>query len=164
MMDFYFPTPTLELGGPIEKQRNNIAAIRILKQRQAEGRPAAPAEQETLSKYVGWGDAAVLRALRDHAELRELLTEDEFRAARASSLNAHYTALPVIGAIWEAMLRLGFDRLPRIRAIDPSCGIGHFKSMTPAALRDRIEWVEIELDALTAGIAGLLHPGSKLYH
>jgi len=163
-MDFYFPTTTLDLGGAIEKQRNNIAAIRILKQCQAEGREATPEEQVTLSKYVGWGDAGVLKALGENAELRELLTEDEMKAAKGSSLNAHYTALPVIGAMWDALLHLGFANEQRIRAIDPSCGIGHFKSMTPAPLREKIDWIEIELDTLTAGIAGLLHPGSKLYH
>ena len=84
------------------------------------------------------------------------------RAARASSLNAHYTALPVIGAMWEAVAYLGLGLYP-FRVLDPSAGVGHFKSAMPAALRDQAEWTEIELDAVTASILKLLHPESKVF-
>ncbi len=170
MNDFYFPSAAaLDLGGPVEKQRGNLAAIRILKpdvlypQCQAENCPAIAEEQNTLSKYVGWGDAAVLKALHENAELRALLTPEEMSAARSSSLNAHYTPLPVIGAIWDTLLHMGLGSLRGVRILDPSAGIGHFRSLTPEALRSKAEWVEIELDILSAAILRLLHPTSKVY-
>jgi len=92
-----------------------------------------------------------------------ILTKEEMEAARASSLNAHYTALPVIGAIWHAMLHLGLGSLSEINALDPSAGVGHFKSSMPELLRERTCWTEIELDALTASILKLLHPDSKVF-
>ncbi len=163
--DFYFYNAgALALGGAAHKQQANIEVIRILKQCQAEKRPAIAQEQETLSHYVGWGDSAVLKALHDSAELRAMLSAEEMSAAKGSSLNAHYTDLPVIGAIWDALLHLGLGSLPKLRILDPSAGIGHFKSLTPSALRSKTEWIEIELDSLTAGILGLLHPDSKVYN
>lgn len=162
MSDFYFPsTSPLDLGTPTEKFQGNLEAIRILKRCQAEERPATKDEQENLARYVGWGDSAVLRQLWSSEELRNLLTDEEMKRARGSSLNAHYTALPVIGAIWEAITHVGFTR-PDLRVLDPSAGIGHFKSIAPEALRGA-DWVEIELDSLTAGILRLLHPSSKIY-
>ena len=162
MSDFHFTsTQPLKLGTTTEKYQGNLEAIRILKRCTAENRPATLEEQAVLSRYVGWGDAALLRQLSTSEELRSLLTEDEMRAARGSSLNAHYTALPVIGAIWEALAHLGLPG-PDLRILDPSAGIGHFKSAAPDGFR-QASWVEIELDRLTAGILRLLHPESKVY-
>jgi N12 class adenine-specific DNA methylase len=162
MSDFFFlSTRSLDLGTPSEKVQGNLEAIRILKRCTAENRLATPDELTTLARYTGWGDSAVLRHLSSSEALRGLLTVDELRAARGSALNAHYTALPVIGAIWEGLTYLGFDH-PGLRILDPSAGIGHFKSGAPETLH-RADWVEIELDHLTAGILGLLHPESKVY-
>jgi hypothetical protein len=103
----------------------------LAKELSSAGRSVLPDELEIFSRYVGWGDSRL--ASRVH-ELADLLTEDELRSARGSALNAYYTALPVIGAMWEATLQLGFGERP-FRALDLSAGIGHFKFMTPAALR-----------------------------
>ena len=162
-MDFYFQdTHSLDLGSPARKFENNLAAIRLAKELAACGRAASPDEQALLARYVGWGDSAVLRQLNGSKELDQLLTTDEQRAARASSLNAHYTALPVIGALWSALAHLGFGARP-FRVLDPSAGVGHFKSVMPAALRGLADWTEIELDALTAAILQLLHPESRVF-
>ena len=162
-MEFHFPsTAPLDLGAPTTRFHQNLTAIRILKRCQAEGRPVTAEEQAALAIYTGWGNSSVLRMLHTSDELRELLSEDEMQAALGSSLNAHYTALPVIGAMWEAVSRLGLDGQQRLRVVDPSAGVGHFKSCAPAAVRE-CEWIEVELDSLTAGILGLLHPGSKRY-
>jgi N12 class adenine-specific DNA methylase len=161
-MDFYFPdTLPLDLGSPREKFENNLDAIRLAKELAALGRAAFPDEQAILSRYVGFGDAAVLRQLNG-ANVSHLLTDEELHSARASSLNAHYTALPVIGAMWSALTHMGLGAT-HFRVLDPSAGIGHFKSATPIALRDKAEWAEIELDSLTASILKLLHPESKIF-
>lgn len=134
--DFYFQLgQILDLGTPKQRFENNKQAIQLAKELASTGRIALPEELALFSKYVGWGDSRL--ASRVH-ELTDLLTEGELRSARGSTLNAYYTALPVIGAMWEAALQLGFGERP-FRALDPSAGIGHFKSMTPAALRDQVD-------------------------
>jgi N12 class adenine-specific DNA methylase len=163
-MDFYFQSANqpLELGTHSQKFENNVKAIRLAKKLIASGRTATAEEQAALSLYTGWGDAALLRKLEESQELRELLTDGELRSAKGSSLNAHYTALPVIDAIWDALIYLGFGASP-FNVIDPSAGVGHFKSAMPAALRAQASWGEIELDTLTASILKLLHPESKVF-
>src|SRR5258706_8244114 len=159
--DFYFqPGQALDLGTPKQRFENNKQAITLANELSSTGRIALPEELALLSKYVGWGDSRL--ASRVH-ELTDLLTEDELSSARGSTLNAHYTALPVIGAMWEAALQLGFGERP-FRALDPAAGIGHFKSMTPVALRDQVDWTEIELDGLTAMILKALHPNSRVFN
>lgn len=159
MSDFYFPDgQTLDLGSPSIRFENNKRAILLSKELAAANRAATPEEQMTLSRYAGWGDSRLSARVR---ELKDILTEEELRLASASSLNAHYTSLPIGRAMWEAVERLGFPG--RLRVLDPAAGIGHFKSMTPASLRDRIEWTEIELDPCTASILKVLHPSSKIF-
>ena len=162
-MDFYVDNDQpLNLGTPTQKFENNLAIIRLAKELTASGRAASADEQAILSHYVGWGDSALLRQFTASSEIDQLLTDDELRAARASSLNAHYTALPVIGAMWDALTYLGLGSTS-FRVLDPSAGVGHFKSAMPAALREQAEWTEIELDAVTASILKLLHPESKVF-
>ncbi len=162
-MDFYFEdNKPLALGSPKEKFENNLAILRLVKQLTASACAVSPGEQAILSRYVGWGDSALLRQLNSMKDVDQLMTEDELRSARGSSLNAHYTALPVIDAMWTALTHLGLGARP-FRVLDPSAGIGHFKSAMPVALRDKVEWIEIELDALTAQILKLLHPESRIY-
>ena len=162
-MDFYFKNDNaLNLGSASQKFENNLAAIRLAKELSASGRTASSEEQAILSHYIGWGDSALLRQFTASSEIDNLLTDDELRAARASTLNAHYTALPVIGAMWDALTYLGFGSSP-FRVLDPSAGVGHFKSTMPAALRQQAEWTEIELDPVTASILKLLHPESKVF-
>ena len=163
MNDFFFPhTDPLALGGAVEKFRGNIAAIKALKLCQADNRPATSEEQHILAHYVGWGNSAVLKQSRDAHELNALLTDEERRGLQASSLNAHFTDIPVIGAIWDGLIHAGLGSHP-FRVIDPSAGVGHFKSAMPDSLRPLADWVEVELDPLTAGILELLHPGSKVF-
>lgn len=115
--DFYFqPGQVLDLGTPKQRLENNKQAIQLAKELASAGSEALPEELALLSKYVGWGDSCI-------HELTDLPTEDELRSARGSTLNAHYTAL-----------HLGFGERP-FCMLDPSAGIGHFKSMTSAALR-----------------------------
>lgn len=160
-MDFYFNnTQALYLGSPAKKYTNNLNAIRLAKEIASLGRAASPDEQAILSRYVGWGDSALLRLLNGSKELSQLLSEDELRSLRGSSLNAHYTALPVIGAMWDALTYMGFGTQP-VRIIDPSAGVGHFKSLMPSSFS--ADWAEVELDSLTADILKLLHPESKVF-
>ena len=176
MSDFFFPDPSkpLDLGTPKGKYTNNIEALRILKQCEAGGRPATPEEQAALARYVGWGDSSVLDYLLYGADGRRyykreslnpdvegLLTEDEYESLRASTLNAHYTDLAIVDAIWTGVTHLGITG-PEMRILDPSAGIGHFRSAAPSTLRNA-EWVEIELDRITARILSLLHPSSKVF-
>ena len=155
-MDFYFSNAqALDLGSPAKKYTNNLNAIRLTKEIATLGRAASADEQAILSRYVGWGDSALLRLLNGSKELDQLLSEDELRSLRGSSLNAHYTALPVIGAMWDALSYMGFGTQPA-RIIDPSAGVGHFKSLMPSSFS--ADWAEVELDSLTADILKLLHP------
>jgi hypothetical protein len=129
--DFYFQYgQILDLGTPKQRFENNKQAIHLPKELVFTGRTARPEELAPLSKYVGWGDSRLSSRVHD---LSDLLTEDEMHYTRSSTLNAHYTALPVIGTMWEVTLGLGFGERS-FRVLDPSAGIGHFKSMTPAAL------------------------------
>lgn len=163
---FYFATEgDLVFGGPASKADDNLAAIRLLKSLQGDGRQASPDEQRILARYTGWGDTAVRNAR--WSETRDLVTNEEFYSIGESTVNAHFTALPVVAAIWDGVLRLGLGNLESIRVLDPSAGTGNFRSMMPVELRERSMWVEIELDLLTAGVLAQLHPEvpgrSKLY-
>ncbi len=177
--DFHFePSDDLaDLGGPEQRYRHNLVALHLLKRLEAEQRRATPAEQRTLARYSGWGDSQVLKrafpsqSQRQDApnaqisdEIQDLqLSEDEMRSIRASSLNAHYTALPVVGALWQALERLGIGRLDTLRCLEPSAGIGHFYSVMPRELFARSQRVAVELDALTARILKQLHPSTRVY-
>jgi N12 class adenine-specific DNA methylase len=163
-MDFYFTnTAPLTWSGPMDKAKGNLAAIQLVRQLQAENRPATPEEQASLSRYVGWGHTEVLNYALDKLDLLTLISEDEWDAVKASTLNAHYTALPVIAAIWRGFERLGALKLDSLNVLDPSAGVGHFKSMMPESLRDKASWVEVELDKVTATILTALHPASKVF-
>lgn len=163
-MDFYFDnTAPLTWHGPADKARNNVAAIQIARQLEEEGRTATPAELSILARYVGWGHSDVMNYALKNLGLESILSEKEWGSVKASTLNAHYTAIPVIAAIWRGMERLGIGKLERAQVLDPSAGVGHFKSATPPNLREKCNWTEIELDTLTALILGGLHPESKVF-
>lgn len=181
MTDFAFaPNYNLEdLGTTVAKYENNIAALRVLKELESEGREDATLHEQTiLSKYVGWGDSTLLkRAFPNGAhyshippadELKELLTEDEIKALRASSLNAHYTTISVIRAIYAGLLHIGFGHLSRVssmrlRVLEPAAGIGHFFGAMPPELKEQSDYAAIELDPLSARITKLLYPGATVY-
>ncbi len=146
-------------GGAKEKYQRNVAAIRTLKQIETEYRLATPEEQEILSQYVGWGglpdafDETKPQWSREYTELKELLTDAEYRSARASTLNAHYTSPVVIRAMYQAIESMGF-RTGNI--LEPSCGIGNFFGMLPESMADS-KLYGVELDDLTGRIAKQLY-------
>lgn len=152
-------------GGLGKKFKDNVAAIKTLKAIEAEGRQATPAERKTMAKYVGWGamkglfDPENKAWSKQHAELSELLTHEEFRDARASTLDAHYTSPEVIGAMYDALDRLG---VTGGRFLEPSVGVGNFFGLMPAKLRNAAQLHGVELDSLTSRLAAALYPKAKI--
>ncbi|MGH9938536.1 MAG: hypothetical protein ACREAM_20035, partial [Blastocatellia bacterium] len=163
-----------DLGGPVSRFNHNVTAIKLLKSLEAEGRERgdlAPDEQRTLARYSGWGDNEALNRLFPysahlglpiHPELDGILTDDERDKITASALNAHYTALPIIGAIYDALDHLGIGALPSLRVLEPAAGIGHFFGAMPAEIEAKAERVAVELDSITARILRYLYPYVKV--
>jgi N12 class adenine-specific DNA methylase len=157
----------LHQGGLKAKFRANVEAIRLMRRIEAEGRSATPAEQDILAGYTGWGampgafndggNAGDWTAERD--EIKALLTDEEFAAAARSTLNAHYTAGPVVAAMWKMVRRLGFTGG---RALEPAMGVGNFFGLLPAELRAGTHLTGVELDRLTGHIARLLYPRANV--
>ena len=148
--------------GEKTRTRANIEAIRLVKQLEAEGRNATPEEQTVLSKYVGWGalddafDPRKPEWAKEYAELKEILTDEEFRAARASTNNAHYTSIEVIKAMYKGLDKLGFKGG---RMLEPSSGVGNFVGAMPADMTSKVKsWTMVELDNITGLIAKYLYP------
>lgn len=155
---FFFPPDmeALPLGGDAQKAENNLRIIRLIKQLDEEGRSATSEEQTLLARYTGWGDSSVL-----HHKLSDVVasvTEEEWEFIQGSTLNAHYTTLSIIRAMWSGVMRLGADKRSPLRVLDPSAGVGHFISAMPESLHSKTRWVEIELDRVTARILKHLHP------
>jgi len=152
----------LGAGGLLTKARDNVAAVRLLKQLAGEGRQASPEEQAQLVKYVGWG--ALPQAFNvSHAELgevarelKDLLTPDEYEKARASTPNAHYTSEVVVRSIYDGLDRMGLPTESRL--LEPSAGVGHFLGLGPA----RARWTAVELDPTTVGILKQLYPNADV--
>ncbi len=150
-------------GGPKEKFARNIAAIETLFALE-EGRDATPAEQDTLSKYVGWGglseafDPENGSWKKEYEKLKDLLPKKEYEMARASTLNAHFTSPVVIRAIYEALGRMGFVSG---NILEPSMGIGNFFGMLPEKMRGS-RLFGVELDPISGRIAGKLYPGAEI--
>ena len=151
-------------GGPKAKFRGNVEAIRVLKGLEASGRPASSAEQEILARYVGWGgladafDASKPAWTSECAELKNLLTRSEYEAARASTLNAHYTSPTVIRAIYETIERMGFTTG---NILEPAMGVGNFFGMLPASMESS-HLYGVELDSITGRIAQKLYPHADI--
>ena len=155
----------LGIGGPKEKFWRNIKAIATLKQIEQENRYATPEEQHLLSQYVGWGGLADAfdpdkpAWSAEYSELKELLTPEEYAAARASTLNAHYTSPTVIRAIYEAVEQMGF-RTGNI--LEPSMGVGNFFGMLPESMAGS-RLYGVELDSSSSGrIARQLYPKADI--
>lgn len=148
-------------GGLETKYRENINAIRVLKQIEADGRFATAEEQAQLVKYTGWGALAqnVFKDPRSekYKELEGLLEPEEFARARASTTNAHYTSPEVVAKIWDAVRRLGFSGG---RVMEPAIGVGHFYGLAPADIKMSIHG--IELDPTSAKIAQYLYPTADI--
>lgn len=157
--NFRITDDALGTGGQKTKYQNNIAAIRTLKQIEAESRLATPQEQEILSKYVGWGgisqafDPENEKWAGEYRELKELLTPEEYESARGTVLNAHYTSPIVIKAVYEVVKKM--DYVPG-SILEPSCGTGNFFGLVPEEFADSSLY-GVELDSLTGRIAGQLY-------
>jgi N12 class adenine-specific DNA methylase len=154
-------------GSPREKVKANIEAIRLLKQIEEEKRDATPEERAVLVKYTGWGGLAkAFEWSYDRewsgvkAELEALLTDEEYKSARASTPNAHYTSPLVIRAMWRMAERLGLAAGSSV--LEPSMGVGHFFGFMPEALLTGAKRTGIELDSITGRIAKLLYPDSAV--
>ena len=151
-------------GGAKTKFKNNMAAIYTLKILENEGRPATPEEQETLSKYVGWGglanafDPDKREWSGEYKELLAALTPEEYTAARASTLNAHYTTPTVIRGIYEALGNMGFKTG---NILEPAMGVGNFFGMLPEEMRGS-KLYGVELDSITGRIAQKLYPQADI--
>ena len=145
---------------PSQRYANNVAAIRLLKQLEAENRPATPEEQEVLAKYVGWGGLADCFDPRhnNYEGLRSLLTEEEYAAARESTLTAFYTPPVVIHSIYAALGQMGFRQG---NVLEPACGIGHFLGMLPESMTESKVY-GVELDDVSGRIARQLYPRSSI--
>lgn len=154
-------------GSLKQKFRQNIEAIRLLRQLETEKRAATEDDKRILIKFVGWGglpqvfDAYSREWRKEHAELAALLTEDELTSARATTLNAHYTAPVVIRAMYSALERFGFEHG---RVLEPACGIGHFIGLMAETMSRRSLVTGIEIDPLTARIAKALYPDADIRH
>jgi len=151
-------------GGPKAKYQANVAAIKLLKYLEETTGQATPAQQEVLSRYVGWGGVADAfdpdkpAWAAEYAELKELLTPEEYEAARASTLNAHYTSPTVIRAVYEAAEQMGF-RTGNI--LEPSMGVGNFFGMLPESMAGS-RLYGVELDSISGRIAKQLYPKADI--
>ena len=162
--NFHITDDDLGIGGPKQKYARNIEAIRTLFQLEQEHRGATAEEQQVLSQYVGWGgladafDPGKNSWAKEYAELKGLLSEDEYSAARSSTLNAHYTSPTVIRSIYDAVERMGF-RSGNI--LEPSMGVGNFFGMLPNSMQDS-RLYGVELDSITGRIAKKLYPQADI--
>ena len=158
--DFRITDRTLGVGSKAEKYAANVAAIRTLQRVEQENRLAAPEEQETLSRYVGWGGLADCfdENHSRYAELKALLTEEEYAAARASSLTAFYTPPVLIDAIYQALAQMGLESG---NLLEPACGVGNFMGMLPDSMGD-CKVYGVELDSISGRIARQLYQNSRI--
>ena len=162
--NFRITDDNLGIGGAKAKFRANMAAINLLKELELEGAQATPEQQEILSRYVGWGGLAdAFDESKDNwkdefAELYATLSPEEYAAARASTLNAHYTSPTVIRAIYDAVENMGF-RTGNI--LEPSMGVGNFFGMLPESMKSS-RLYGVELDSITGRIAKQLYPKADI--
>ena len=151
-------------GGKVEKYECNVAAIRLLKRLETEGRYATPEEQAVLVKYTGWGGLS--EAFKESnegkwkersEELKDLLGESEYRSASRSTINAHYTDPEIARRVWKAALRLGYSGGP---TLEPAAGVGHFFGVRPLGVP--IEMHGIEMDSISGRIAQHLYQSADI--
>lgn len=152
-------------GGAKTKYRNNIKAITLLKKIESENRKATPEEQSVLVKYVGWGgmpqvfDSYNDKWSKEHAQLRDALDDDEYRAARASTPNAHYTSPAIISSMWEGLKELGFEGG---KINEPSMGSGLFYGLMPQDIAANSQLYGGELDFISGRIAQQLYQSARI--
>lgn len=163
----YQITDSLALGdgGQKAKYKGNVAAIRLLDQLRQEGRTATAEEQDVLARYVGWGgipqafDATNEAWAKEHAELKSLLSPDEFEAARESTRYAHYTSREIIGGIYDALKHIGFTGG---QIMEPGCGVGNFIGLMPAEIRTGTRFTGVERERIASSIAKALYPHQNI--
>ena len=162
--NFHITDDHLGEGGAKQKYARNIEAIRTLFKLEQEHRGATAEEQQVLSQYVGWGgladafDPGKDSWAKEYAELKGLLSEDEYAAARSSTLNAHYTSPVVIRSIYDAVEKMGFQSG---NILEPSMGVGNFFGMLPDTMADS-RLYGVELDSITGRIAKMLYPQADI--
>ena len=162
--NFHITDDNLGVGGPKQKFARNIEAIQTLCTLEQEHRGANAEEQQVLSQYVGWGGLADVfdpnkeNWSAEYTQLKGLLTEEEYAAARASTLNAHYTSPVVIRAIYDAVEKMGFQSG---NILEPSLGIGNFFGMLPSGMADS-RLYGVKLDSITGRIAQKLYPQADI--
>lgn len=162
--NFRITDPDLGVGGQKTKYQNNVAAIRLLKDLEGQGRAATPEEQAVLSRYVGWGGIpqafgeANEKWAVEYKELKGLLTPEEYASARGSTLNAHYTSPTVIQGIYQALNDMGVhpDTI-----LEPAMGVGNFFGLLPESMQDAA-LVGVELDSITGRLAKQLYPQARI--
>ena len=163
-VNFHITDDHIGEGGPKQKFARNIEAIKTLFQLENENRNATPEEQEILSNYVGWGGLADAfdpdkgNWAQEYTTLKNLLSEDEYAAARASTLNAHYTSPTVIRSIYDAVGQMGFETG---NILEPAMGIGNFFGMLPPEMQSS-RLYGVELDSITGRIAQKLYPNAEI--
>ena len=162
--NFHIIDDHLGEGGPKAKFQANIEAIKLLKYLEETTGQATPEQQQVLSRYVGWGGLADAfdpdkeSWSKEYTQLKELLTPEEYAAARGSTLNAHYTSPTVIRAIYEAVGRMGFETG---NILEPSCGVGNFFGMLPENMAGS-KLYGVELDSISGRIAQQLYPKADI--
>ena len=162
--NFHITDDALGVGGAKAKFRANMAAIQLLQELEFEGSQASPEQQEILSRYVGWGGLADAfdenkpNWSDEFAELYATLSPEEYAAARASTLNAHYTSPTVIKAIYEAVGNMGFQSG---NILEPSMGVGNFFGLLPEQMQGS-KLYGVELDSITGRIAKQLYPKADI--
>ena len=163
-----------DLGGAATRFRHNVAALQLLHflTKTTATRNLTDEERHTLAHYSGWGDSEVMQRLFPPngyswtpicKELEGVLTQEDRDSLTASALNAHYTPLPTIRAIYAALEHYGLGLLPQLRVLEPAAGVGHFFGAMPLALAGKAERVAVEIDALSARIFSQLYPHARLY-
>lgn len=162
--NFHITDPDLGAGGQKTKYQNNVAAIRLLKDLEAQGRSATPEEQEVLSRYVGWGgipqafDETNEKWASEYAELKTILTPEEYASARGSTLNAHFTSPTVIEGMYQALERMGVHP---DTVLEPAMGVGNFFGLLPESMRNAT-LMGVELDSITGRLAKQLYPQANI--
>lgn len=164
VQNFHITDPNLGAGGQKTKYQNNVAAIRLLKDLEAQGRGATPEEQEVLSRYVGWGgipqafDEANEKWTSEYAELKTLLTPEEYASARGSTLNAHFTSPTVIEGMYQALEKMGVHP---DTVLEPAMGVGNFFGLLPESMQSAT-LMGVELDSITGRLAKQLYPQANI--
>jgi len=158
----------LETSSLSTKYVNNVAAIRTLRMLEEHAGAVSESAKQNLVRYSGWGGLPQVFGYKDDSKwnakrdtLRELLTDEEYVAARTSTLNSHYTSPIVIGGMYEALDRLGFKGG---KILEPACGVGHFLGTMPESMAEKSHVTGVEMDAMSAKIAEALYPQSKIHH